>query len=166
MHNSENCPICRGFPVGNSLTDNEFLVFVDACRKELETKQEAFLKRIAGCNRWFYDLADNSLTLGTLRFRITAIGTFSPEYKTWLWAWANPDYPEAAREASSRIQSLYAVTGFRVFTSEGIEATSADAQDLSAMAIHQLDAIGLFKCPSEGPTLYLAVHESSDILPN
>ncbi|MBU6238026.1 MAG: hypothetical protein KGQ51_09355 [Planctomycetes bacterium] len=159
MHNSANCPICRGFPVGNSFSDKEFSAFVDACRNELETKQEIFQKRIAGCDRWLYDLADNSLTLGTLRFRITAVGTFSPEYETWLWAWANPDYPATAREASRRIQSLYSITGFRVFTAEGIEATSADAQDFSAMAIHQLDSIGLFKSPSDGPTLYLAVHE-------
>lgn len=166
MHNSANCPICRGLPVGSSFTDQEFTAFVDACRTELVSKQETFLKRIAGCARWFYDLADNSLTLGTLRFRITAVGTFSPEYETWLWGWANPDYPEAAREASRRIQALYSITGFRIFTTNGIEATSADAQDLSAMAIHQLEAIGLFKCRSDGPTLYLAVHESPESLPN
>lgn len=166
MHNSENCPICRGFPVINSLSDEEFFAFVDACREELEIKQKIFQQRIADCDRWFYDLADNSLTLDTLRFRITALGTFSPEYKTWLWAWANQDYPETAREASRQIQSLYSITGFRVFATEGIEASSADAQDLSAMAIHQLDSIGLFKCPSDGPTLYLAVHESLDGVPN
>lgn len=166
MHNSANCPICRGFPVGNSLSDKELFAFVEACRCELETKQSIFQERIAGCDRWFYDLADNSLTLGALRFRITAVGTYSPEYETWLWAWANPDYPETAREASRRIQSLYSITGFRVFTTEGIEASSTDAQDLSAMAIHQLDSIGLFKCPSDGPTLYLAVHEPTDNVPN
>ena len=85
MHNSANCSICRGFPVGNSLSDKEFFGFVDACRNELEAKQENFRQRIAGCDRWFYDLADNSLTLGTFRFRITAVGTFSPKYETWLW---------------------------------------------------------------------------------
>jgi sarcosine oxidase delta subunit len=166
MHNSANCSICRGFPVGNSLSDKEFFGFVDACRNELEAKQENFRHRIEGCDRWFYDLADNSLTLGTLRFRISAVGTFSPKYETWLWAWANPDYPETAREASRRIQSLFSITGFRVFTTEAIEASSADAQDFSAMAIHQLDSIGLFKCPSDGPTLYLAVHEPTDNVPN
>jgi hypothetical protein len=166
MHNSAHCSICRGFPAGKSLSDKEFIAFVEACRNELTMKQEIFQQRIAGCDCWFYDLADNSLTLGTFRYRITAVGTFSPEYETWLWAWANPDYPEIAREASRRIQSLYSITGFRVFTTEGIEASSTDAQDFAAMAIHQLDSIGLFKCPSDGPTLYLAVHEPTDDVPN
>ena len=166
MHNSANCPICRGLPVGHSLSDNDFFAFVEACRSELETKQEIFQQRIAGYDRWFYDLAENLLTVGTLRFRITAVGTFSSEYETWLWAWANPDYPENTREASRQIRSLFAITGFHVFTTEGIEASSADAQDFSAMAIHQLDSIGLFKCPSDGPTLYLAVHEPTDNVPN
>lgn len=161
MHNSQNCPICCDIQAGSSLSDDQFFAFVDSCRRELESKQEIFQQRIAGQDRWYYDLADNSLTIGSMRFGITAIGTQHPKYETWLWAWANPDYPESAREASRRIQLLYATTGFQVFTSEGIDATSTDAQDLSAMAIHLLDSIGLFRCPSDGPILYLAVHETA-----
>lgn len=165
MHNSANCPICRGFPVGNSLSNTEFFELLDACRNELEAKQEIFQQRVSGRDQWYYDLADNSLTLGTLRFRITAVGTFSPVFETWLWAWANPDYPETAREASRRIQSLLSITGFNLFTTEGIHASSADAQDFAAMAIHQLDSIRLFKVLSEELTLYLAVQELTDDVP-
>ncbi len=162
MHTSATCPICCGFPLGGSFSDDEFFAFLDACRRELTTKQHLFLQRIAGCDRWLYDLADNSLTLGNMRFAITAIGTFSPDRQTWLWAWANPDYPTVAREASRQLQSLFGATGFRVFVTEGIEASSADAQDFATMAVHQLDGIGFFRCPSDGPTLYLAVHDTID----
>ena len=96
-----------------------------------------------------------------MRFETTLIGTYSSEYQSWLWAWANEDFPEVARAASRQIQALYDVTGFRVFLNEGIGASTEDAQDFTALAVHQLDAIGFFRCPSDeaGPVLYLAVHE-------
>ena len=50
-------------------------------------------------------------------------------------------------------------TGFRVFIDEGIEASSMDAQDFTALAVHQLGAIGFFREASDSPALYLAVHE-------
>jgi hypothetical protein len=163
MHDSSNCPICRGLPVGGSMSDEEFFAFLDACRQELVAKQTRFQQRIAGRERWHYDLADCSLLLGGERFAITPIGTHSPQYQTWLWAWANEDFPPAARDASRQLQALYDVTGFRVFRDPGISASSSDAQDFAALAVHQLGAIGFFRCPSEdGPTLYLAVHEPSE----
>jgi len=61
--------------------------------------------------------------------------------------------------ASSRIRSLHTVTGFRVFIDPGTQASPSAAQDLTALAVHILDAIGFFRCPSEGTVLYLAVHE-------
>lgn len=162
MHDSSTCPICRGLPTGGSMSDEEFFAFLSACQRELEERQVRFQQRIHAAPRWHYDLADTTLTVGNLRFRMTPIGTFSETYQTWLWAWANEDFPESARVSSRRIQELHAVTGFRVFLDPGIEASRADAQDLSALAIHQLGAIGLFRCPSQGPELYLAVHEPAD----
>jgi len=122
-------------------------------------KQARFKERVGGRIGWNYDMRDCSVTLGGERFSITPIGTHSPEYETWLWAWANEDFPEVAREASREIQSLHAVTGFRVFIDAGIEASEEDADDFAALAVHQLGAIGFFREASSSPTLYLAVHE-------
>lgn len=141
------------------MSDEEFFVFLAACRDELADKQARFQRRIAGAARWTYEMTDCSLAIGTERFPMTPVGTHSPEYQTWLWAWANEDFPQAAREASRQLQSLHTVTGFRVFIDPGIRASSADAQDFAALAVHQLGAIGFFRSPSDGPTLYLAVHE-------
>lgn len=141
------------------MSDAEFFAFLDACREELADKQLQFQQRIAGVGSWTYDLRDCSLTIGSERFGVTPVGTHSLEYQTWLWAWANKDFPEAARTVSRQLQSLHTVTGFRVFIDEGIEASSADAQDFTALAVHQLGAIGFFREASDSPTLYLAVHE-------
>ena len=162
MHYSSTCPICRGLPVDGRMSDEEFYSFLDACRDELTVKQTNFQKRIAGAGRWHYEMADSSLVIGEIEFGMTPIGTYSHEYQSWLWAWANEDFPEVARAASRQIQGLYDVTGFRVFLDEGIGASTLDAQDFAALAIHQLGAIGFYRCPSEGdgPVLYLAVHET------
>ena len=159
MHDSSTCEVCRGLPIQGSLSDDEFLAFLASCRKELAAKQEIFEHRIQAASRWFYDMADLTLAIDDLLFGITPIGTHSETNNSWLWAWANEDLPVVARTASRRIQALHAVTGFRVFIDPGIQASPLDAQAFTASAVHILDAIGFFRCPSGGPTLYLAVHE-------
>ena len=160
MHDSAHCPICRGQPVDGSLTDEEFFAFLQACRDELASKQERFQERIAAAERWHYELADGILSLDAQMYPITVVGTHSAEHQTWLWGWANDSFPPAAREESRRIQALFDRTRFRLFLDEGMPAKSIDAQDITAMAIHELGAIGMFRVPSQaGPTLYLAVHE-------
>jgi len=159
MHDSSTCPICGGLPVGGSMSDEEFFTFVAACRDELGERQSRFQQRIAGAPQWSYEMADRSLLIGDTRFPMTPIGSFSPERQSWLWAWANDSFPERAREDSRRIQGLHSLTGFRVFLDPGIGASSNDAQDFVALAVHHLGATGFFRCPSEGPVLYLAVHE-------
>ena len=161
MHNSSTCQICHGLPIDGRISDAEFFAFLAACRDELTDKQLRFQQRIAGAGSWAYDLQDGSLTIGSERFGVTAVGTHSLEYQTWLWAWANDQFPEAARAASQQLQSLHSVTGFRVFIDDGIEASSADAQDFAALAVHQLGAIGFIRDASGSPTLYLAVHDPS-----
>jgi hypothetical protein len=157
------CGICRGLPVRGSLSDDEFFAFLASCRNELAAKQETLQRRIQGASRWFYEMADGTLTIGDSIFGMTPIGTYTSAHNSWLWAWANEDFPAVARTASARIQSLHTITGFRVFIDPAIKASSADAQDFTALAVHILSAIGLFRCPSDGPgpVLYLAVHETS-----
>jgi hypothetical protein len=141
------------------MSDDEFFAFLESCRDELAAKQAGFQQRIAGVSRWRYEMREGSLTIGDTRFRMTPIGSYSPQYLTWLWAWANEDFPEVARVASRQIQGLHCVTGFRVFIDPGSGASPPDALDFAALAVHQLGAIGFFRCPSDGPVLYLAVHE-------
>jgi hypothetical protein len=162
MHDSSHCPICNGIAAGGEMTDDEFATFLEACRAELHAKQATFVERTKDAGKWAYDLETEQLTLGVETFGIVAVGTFSPSHESWLWAWANEDYPAGARKAAAEIQRLQALTGFRIFTSPGCPASSQDAQDFTALAIHLLGGIGLYRIPSQredGPTLYLAVLE-------
>lgn len=162
MHDSSTCPLCRGLPVGGSMADDEFFAFLQACREELADKQARFQQRIDGRAQWSYDMEDCSLQVGE-SFAMTPVGSHSSGYGSWLWAWANEDFPANAREASRRIQGLHASTGFQVFLDPGVNAVPDDAVNFTALAVHQLDAIGFFRVPGDtGPTLYLAVHEPGE----
>jgi hypothetical protein len=144
--------------LGGSLSDEDFVAFLEHCRAELAGKQQGFLQRIRGLATWVYDMADCSLTVGQERYAMTPIGTHNSGRQTWLWAWANDRFPPAARDASCRLQALHQATGFSVFVEAGVPASAADAEDLAALAVHQLGAIGLFRVPANDVTLYLAVH--------
>lgn len=159
MHDSSTCPICRALPAGAALSDAAFDAFLTACREELATKQERFQQRIAGAARWFYEMADGSLTIGDTQFGMTPIGTYSAAHQSWLWAWANEEFPPAAKESAAAVRELYAVTGLRVFVDSGINASAADSMSFVALAVHQLGAIAMFRSPTVGPVLYLAVFE-------
>lgn len=158
MHDASDCPICRGLPIDGSMSDEQFDRFLQDCNRELAEKQAAFNAYLAPGAPWSYDLHTLTMQLGDRAFPITPVGSHSPQYETWLWAWANDDYPAPAREASRQLQSLHDHTGFKVFINKGIAASTLDAQDFTACAVHVLGAIGFFRAPSTGPTLYLAVH--------
>jgi hypothetical protein len=158
MHDSSICELCRGLPIRSSLSDDEFFAFLASCRNELAVKQVTFERRIQGASRWSYDMVEGTLVIDDLLFGMTPIGTHSQPPNSWLWAWGNEDFPATARTASRRIQSLHTFTGFRVFIDPATQASS-DAQDFTALAVHILHAMGCFRCPSDEPVLYLAVHE-------
>jgi hypothetical protein len=159
MHESSRCETCRGLPTGGSLSDADFSAFLGACRHELAAKQAVFQQRVQGGAGWFYDITDLSLTIDDIVLGMTPIGTYSSEYESWLWAWANEDFPLTARREAERIRTLHDITGFRVFLDPGIRASPTDADDFVALAVHALDAAAFFRCPSPGATLYLAVHD-------
>ena len=142
------------------MTDEEFGDFLARSRSELAVRQDGFQRRIEGYKKWFYDLESCVLTLDGTSFSITPIGTFSPKYQSWLWAWANDEFPALAREKSKRIQGLHEVTGFQVFVVPGLNATPNDSDDFVALSLLQLKAIGFFRSPStneEVPSLFLAI---------
>jgi hypothetical protein len=144
MHDASRCAVCRGLPVNGSLTDDEFFAFLASCRAELDEKQQRLQRHLPTGSQWSYDMENMTLTIGLTHFPMTPIGTFSAQHQTWLWAWANEDFPQRAREAAREIQSLYAATGFRVFIDPGINASTNDAQDFVALAVTSLPRSAFF----------------------
>ena len=159
MHDTTACPFCHGCVSDGSMSDAEFNAFIAACQQELDQKQSAFQARISGAGLWAYEMADGTMKIGDTCYPMVPIGTFSRTYQSWLWAWANEEFPARARETSWQLQLLHQITGFRIFLKPGFPAAANDVNEFLALAVHQLGGIGFFRCESDGPTLYLAVQE-------
>ncbi|MFZ2269833.1 MAG: DUF6882 domain-containing protein [Azonexus sp.] len=142
----------------DSLSDDAFAEFQASCHRDLLSKQNHFKQHIAGASQWFYDMPSRRLEIGDSLFGMTPIGTYSSAYGSWLWAWANDDFPPEARALAAEIQTLHDTTGFRVFLEPGISAVEKDVDDFVALAVHALGADGFFRCNSNETSLYLAVH--------
>lgn len=156
MHDSSSCPYCQGAAIHGSMSDEEFHTFLAACRNELADKQSHFTRVLSQRQTWRYDLNTCQIRFHDLALSFVPIGTFSDSLSSWLWAWANPDFPDEARTRSRKLQSLRNSTGFQVFLDPGIAASRQDAEDFSAIALHYLDGQGLFRVPGN-PDLYLSV---------
>ena len=96
-----------------------------------------FWPQISEAGRWHYELADGSIIFGGTRYSMVPIGTFSPDYQTGLWAWANEDFPHFARSECQRLQGLHVTTGFRVLLDPGFPVSPEGVNDLVALSIHQ-----------------------------
>jgi hypothetical protein len=143
------------------MTDHEFAQLLSLCDREFVEKQEKFQMWIATSGMWFYDLEECTLTLGDTKFEVTPIGTYGATSGTWLWAWANSEFPPKAIERAEKLKCLYELTGWEVFENPGTHATVDELQIFNLLAIHILDSVGLFQDGEGGePALYLAVHEA------
>jgi hypothetical protein len=67
----------------------------------------------AGAARWFYEMADGSLAIGYTRFGMMPRGTYSAAHQSWLWAWANEEFPPVAKESAATCE-----TAGNVFTGQ------------------------------------------------
>ena len=62
-------------------------------------------RQTGGAARWLYEMADRSLTIGYTRFGMTLIGTDSAADQSWLWAWANEEFPPVAKGSAATCET-------------------------------------------------------------
>jgi hypothetical protein len=74
-----------------------------------------------------------------------------------MWAWANDSITDEARTKTEKIKDLADYTGYDIFEVEAFEAEESLAHQLTAMAAHYLDAIGIYIAPSGSLKTFLAL---------
>jgi len=150
--------------LANSMTKEEFNDFINSCYKECEAKQQALIKDF---NLTSYDAYWFSQSTETLQFKndgkvelefiAVPIGSWSGESNSWMWAWANESITEELRSKAAKIKELSDLTEYDIFKIDAFEADEALAHKLTAMAVHHLDALGMYIAPRDNLKTFLAL---------
>ncbi len=136
------------------MTEQELQLFTDRCVDELEAKQKSLKDHygLTGRDSYELDLEERIITIrkedgSQLRFSVILIGSLAPVSRNWLWAWSNESLNEKVRDGSAALKALYKETGFDIFRAGTFKADTGLAQELSALAVHQLGADGFYRVP-------------------
>ena len=132
----------------------EFNDFTDDCCKELENKQNALINDfdLIKYDAYWFDQSSESIQFKKdgevgLEFIVVPIGSWSSASNSWMWAWANDSITEELRLKAEEIKELSELTGYDIFETEAFEADEDFAHELTAIAIHHLDALGMYIVP-------------------
>ena len=101
------------------------------------------LGEVIGNNNWNVDLSKSEISFGpNLTFAMQALGTFSRESDTWLWAWANTQtpYTEAGTQQARQLRQYGEDHGLALLANPDCEATDDDLHRLGLMATGLLQA--------------------------
>lgn len=146
------------------MTDEEMQLFVDNCYAELEIKQKQLQEdyKLGSYQDYWYNQETQTLQFKNngvveLEFNVVFIGTWAKYKNDWLWAWANNSMIDTVKEKSKQIKKLSIITGNDVFNATNIEANETTAWEIAAMAVHVLDAKGMYRSPGERSDLFLAI---------
>jgi hypothetical protein len=147
------------------VTDEEFDAFLEQTREELQLKQDALMAKYrlgTFANYWFDQPS------GTLEFRdgngkphvgatVVPIGSHAPAAGTWMWAWANESIIPDLRTRAEALRQLAGATGIELFDRPMISVSQEMPWELTAIAVHQLRALGAYRAPGERSDLYMAI---------
>ena len=142
----------------------EFGDFINSCFKELENKQIALVKdyNLTKYDAFWFNQSDETLQFKNdgkveLEFIVVPVGPWSGESNSWMWAWANDSVTEGLRLKAAKIKELSDITGNDIFNDEAFEADEYMAQQLTAAAVHHLDALGIYIAPYDKLKTFLAL---------
>lgn len=146
------------------MNDDQFDEFVDSCYEELEMKQANLIDQynLGNYERYWLNGDERTLDFITnditeITFKINYIGTWSHKNNNWMWAWANESMSDQIRVESSKLKELKDLTGYEIFNNNGFECDELMSMELTAMAVHQLNAIGMYRIPGVRSHLYVAL---------
>ena len=149
------------------MTDEEFAAFIDRCYAEFEAKQKALKSKDVGSfGRYWYDQERRRLQFFDgpdlkMEFPFVIIGSWAHREDDWLWGWANESLLPECRKDSARCRRLTDITGFDFAVKKHVKADETMAYKIVAMALHVLNAEGMYRHPGKESHMFLALLHSA-----
>ncbi|SEW25185.1 hypothetical protein SAMN05421841_1839 [Chryseobacterium wanjuense] len=117
--------------------------------------QEQFKEKINldSYKNWFYDGESELLRLynsdeDEIYFRYVPIGTFSLKLRTWMWSWFNTSSIEKSKSQLLAIKEFGVQNNYEKLKEGTFPADEFDGWELSAICLHLLNGIGVYKVNS------------------
>ena len=148
-------------------TDRAFDALLAGCTQVYAAQQAKLAATLSAYTQWSVneDMSELQLTPADAahavrHFRAVPVCTYLPDAQDFAWAWANDSlFTAAQREATQALQSLADVTGYGIFRRPHFGATPQELDQLCALALHQLQGLGVFKIKSQSPWICLVLFE-------
>lgn len=149
---------------GRKVMTEELNEFIDYCYLQLEEKQDKLSSEygVGNCEQYWYSQKSKTLQFKNegkviQEFCVVFIGSWSPISNTWMWSWANSSMTDEVRQDSSKIKELSNAIGLDFFEVPIFRSNEDTISDLVAMSVEHLEAIGMYKAPSERSNLFMAI---------
>jgi len=138
--------------------------FLDQCWSELQEKQDKLSTEYRFGEHERYDwnqetaeLVFSNAGVPAVIATIQFIGSISTTSNTWLWSWSNFHLLENVRREMDRVRVFGEEHGFPRLTVAKWNAVESDGWEMSAVAVHVLKALGVYRSPRETGFTYMAI---------
>ena len=146
------------------VTETTVRRFVRKCCRELEEKMAAWESEFGIGEYPLFKWSDED---AVLRFGsesswpvtcdIVVAGTWGKASSTWLWSWANADFPEGVRVPLVPVKRFGEQRGYEPLMRSVVEADAEDAWHQAAVAAHVIGAQAAYRVPYDRGEILLLV---------
>jgi len=149
----------------NWIQDDEvFHELVKSSFSFIEPRHQKFLSKYkAGEHeRWDWDQDTAKLIFShngepQVEAQIQFSGTYSTQSNTWMWAWANESLDEKVKSSSRDVRAMGEKLGLKQLVAGRYAATEVDGWEMTSVLAKHLNAIGVYRTPSDTGFTYMAV---------
>lgn len=144
--------------------DDVFHELVKSSFNFIEPRHQDFLEKykVGECERWDWYQETAKLVFShdgkpQVEADIQFSGTYSIKSETWMWAWANESLDEKVKHSSRNVRSLGEELGLKQLVSGCYSATEVDGWEMTSVLAKHLNAIGVYRTPSENGFTYMVI---------
>ncbi len=131
----------------------------------MQARNAEWMSRYGVTTRTSYRWDLQSATISLARERddvvstLTCVGTASASAGTFLWAWANPAIPDAARAGLNRVRAFGIENALSLLTEPEVAGGKPEGLELAAVAGRITDASGVFVDAGDDTTCFFLLRD-------
>ena len=149
-----------------TICDDCFQKFLHPLVHESMGKNDRFSEKYGERERWDWDPNSATLTFSnagrpSLRVHCSVAGTIQGDQ--WQWSWANHNIPEFERRDMERVRKYGEANGYDKLTSPFLDADEYTGWEMTAVAVHVLEAPGSYRFPTDHGFCYLVFREVEEV---